>query len=78
MEHATLRDLLVIADALDRAPDSFMVRRTIRRLEARQVGVAEAAARLRTWDRSLGLAPAAEIDDRSAARALAIARLLDR
>lgn len=78
MDRSAMRDLLVIADALDKAPDAFLVRRTIQRLENRQLGVAEAAALLRSWDRSLGLAPSTEVDDQSSARALAIARLLDR
>ena len=78
VDRAAIQDLLVIADALETAPDAFLVRRTLERIERREIDAAEAAAVLRAWSERLGEREGSALEGDDSARALAVARLFAR
>jgi hypothetical protein len=75
---SALADLLTIADAVEKAPASFVVRRTLRRIHSAELGAAEAAAVLRAYDAGWGATSQSEVSAKRRVEALSIGRIFDR
>jgi hypothetical protein len=78
VNRSALADLLTIADALAQAPTSFLVRRTLQRIQSAELGAAEAAAVLRAHQPRWGATLQTTVCAKRRVEALSIGRLFDR
>jgi hypothetical protein len=78
VDRTALSDLLTIADALEHAPDDFVIRRTLRRIASAELDAAAAAAVLRAHDSRWGAEALADREGERLVDALAVGRLFDR